>query len=719
MLALLAMATLPIPALQDLPLWDGRAAEGDWLVRNIRVKAQFFRTERPGELVMANGLIARRFLLQPNAATLSFDNLKTGETLLRAVKPEAEVVLEGKAYPVGGLTGQPNLAFLTEDWIGQLKSGSDAFVLKGFAVGPAVPRMAWKQVRRAAPSDWPVPGVALTLTFGPPKNGPKAIEVDVRYEMIDGAPILTKRLIVRNLGDKAIRVDAFKAEILGLVEPESAVDDYKGWQPPNLTVTTDYTFAGMSLGNSNQAVRLLPDPAYGTQVNYNLKTPCLLEVAPPVGPGADLNPGGSLESFNVFELIHDGSDRERRGLAVRKLYRLMAPWTTESPLMLHQTSTDPTVVKTAIDQAAECGFEMVILSFGSGLNMEDASPANIAKFRALADYAHAKNIEFGGYSLLASRRIDDANDVIDPKTGKPGGAVFGNSPCLESSWGRRYFANLEKFIQETGFDLLEHDGSYPGDVCASTTHPGHRGLEDSQWNQYRKISEFYRRCRAKGIYLNVPDNYHLAGSNKTGMGYRETNWSLPRAQQHIHARQNLFDGTWEKPPTMGWMMTPLVEYHGGGPAATIEPLKEHIADYELHLINNLGFGAQACYRGPRLYDSPEVKAMVQKHVAWFKEHRDILESDVVHVKRADGRNLDAILHVNPSLPIRGLAMVWNPTDKELAQEMTLPLYYTGLSEAASVAEKGGRPQRLRLDREYRVRIRPKVPARGWTWYVIR
>ena len=41
------------------------------------------------------------------------------------------------------------------------------------------------------------------------------------------------------------------------------------------------------------------------------------------------------------------------------------------------------------------------------------------------------------------------------------------------------------------------------------------------------------------MYLNVPDNYFLAGSNKTGMGYRETNWSLPRDQQHVHARPAL------------------------------------------------------------------------------------------------------------------------------------------------------------------------------------
>src|SRR5581483_987456 len=170
-----------------------------------------------------------------------------------------------------------------------------------------------------------------------------------------------------------------------------------------------------------------------------------------------------------------------KGLAVRRMYRTLAPWSTENPLMLHLTSTDPAVVKTAMDQCAEVGFEMVIFSFGSGLNMEDTSPQNIAKFKALADYAHSKGLEVGGYSLLASRRIDEANDVINPKTGKPGGAIFGNSPCLGSAWGIAYFEKIKTFLEKTGFDLLEHDGSYPGDVCASTQHPGHRGLEDSQW----------------------------------------------------------------------------------------------------------------------------------------------------------------------------------------------------------------------------------------------
>jgi hypothetical protein len=517
--------------------------------------------------------------------------------------------------------------------------------------------------------------------------------------------------VIRNRSPRPVRVERFVAEVLALVEPESVVEGYSDWLRPNVSVFTDYTFGGMAETNSNRTVHWLADPEYKTQVNYDLKTPCLLHVKPPLGPDVDVAPGSSLTTFRVFELVHDSWDRERKGLAVRRLFRALAPWATENPLMLHLTSTDPAVVRPAIDQAAEAGFEMVIVSFWSGLDMEDASPANLEKFRGFREHARARGLDLGGYSLLASRTVDAETDVIDPKTGKPGGAIFGHSPCLGSRWGLGYFERLRRFIEETGFDLLEHDGSYPGDVCASTSHPGHRGLSDSQWTQYQRIAELYRWCRARGVYLNVPDYYFLAGSSKTGMGYRETNWSLPRAEQHVHARQNLFDGTWAKTPSMGWMMVPLVEYQGGGAAATLEPLGEHLPDYEQHLANNLGYGAQACYRGPRLFDGSATRAVVVKWVGWFKAHRDILESDVIHVRRADGRNLDTVLHVNPSLPEKALAVVYNPTDAPLEQEVVLPLYYAGLESVARVSQEGGPEREHRLDRGYRITLRPLVPPR--------
>ncbi len=235
------------------------------------------------------------------------------------------------------------------------------------------------------------------------------------------------------------------------------------------------------------------------------------------------------------------------------------------------------------------------------------------------------------------------------QTGQPGGARFGNSPCLGSVWGENYFRKLRQFFEQTGCGVLENDGSYPGDVCASTNHPGHAGLKDSQWKQWRIISGFYQWCRARGIYLNVPDWYFLAGSSKTGMGYRETDWSLPRAQQEIIERQNIFDGTWEKTPSMGWMFVPLTEYQGGGAAATIEPLKDHLDHYETRLANLFGAGVQACYRGPRLFDTDETKAVVKKWVDFYKAHRAILDSDLIHLRRADGRDWDGWLHVNPAL----------------------------------------------------------------------
>ncbi len=706
--------------LSPLPLFVAQVEKSDWLLGGATSRARVFRNNQSNEIILSNGLVARTIRISPNAATVAFDNLVTGESLLRAVAPEAVLEINGKQFAVGGLVGQPNLAYLSADWLDAMKSDPDAFQFDRFEIGKPVERMPWKRVRPAtlAPGvAWPPSGVALTLWFKS-ANLP-AVNAAVHYELYDGLPVLSKWVSVDNDSEQIIRLNSFKTEVLRVVERESNVDPSVEWLKPNLTVVSDYSFGGMSVTSSNRTVFWERDPEYKTQVNYELRTPCVLEVRPPLGPEVDIQPGRSLDTFRAFELLHDNTDRERQGLAVRKMFRLLAPWSGENPIMLHLTSTDPKVVYPAIDQAAECGFEMVIISFGSRFNMEDVSDANIRKFREFREYANRKGLELGGYSLLASRKISEADDVINPKTGKTGGAIFGNSPCLGSQWGIDYFERIKKFIAETGFNLLEHDGSYPGDICASTSHPGHRGLGDSQWMQYQRLAEFYRWCRERGVYLNVPDNYFLAGSNKVAMGYRETNWSLPRAQQHIHARQNLFDGTWQKTPSMGWMFVPLVQYQGGGVAATIEPLRDHLGDYEQHMANNFGFGVQACYRGPRLYDSPQTKAAVIKWVGWFKQYRTILESDVIHVRRADGRNLDAIVHVNPTLPVKGLVVVFNPTDQELQQTLALPLYYTGLNSEVTVAERGRRPARLRLDREYRIRLRPKVGPRSLTWFVIR
>ena len=540
----------------------------------------------------------------------------------------------------------------------------------------------------------------------------------MHYEIYDGLPLIAKWISVQNNSDLPIVIKGFKSEILAFPEVENPVETPRSWRKPNLHVESNYAFGGFTSRESNSTTFWESDPEYTSQVNWKMETPCLLVSKLAVGPNLKLPPSESFESFQTYELLLDGTDRERNGLSKRKMYRMLAPWATENPIFMHLTTTDPDKVKAAIDQCVATGYEMVILSFGSGLNMEDNSEQNIKKFRRLADYAHKRGIELGGYSLFSSRKINDSIDVIDKDTGKPGGAKFGNAPCLATEWGFEYLRKLKYFFEQTGFDLLEHDGPYPGDYCASTQHKYHRGYEDSQWAQWNMTRNFYHWLKEKDIYLNAPDFYFLEGSNKCGIGYREVNWSLPRDQQLVLGRQNIFDGTWEKSPSMAWTFVPLTEYHGGGEAATLEPLEEHLDAYEAHMAQNYGSGVQACYRGPRLFDSDITKKLVQEQILHYKKYREILNSDIIHLRRPDGRSWDGFLHVNPKLKQKGLLMLFNPTSKFIETKVSIPLYYTGLTEQAILAEKGNEPKVYSLNRKFELVTDVKIPANGYNWFTI-
>ncbi|MDF9800953.1 hypothetical protein OKW21_006216 [Catalinimonas alkaloidigena] len=916
----------------------------DWLLEPTPYQADVYQTNRPDELALSNGLIRRTFRIAPNVATVAFDNLMTGEAMLRGVKPEAEITLNGIEYAVGGLQGQPNYAYLHPEWLDQMRNDPASLQFVRYAVSEPEAPFNWKRVRHHDKSlEWPPEGVHLRMDYRLPEAedlrksgqllpsdygreelvstnfkflddawktvasrahprssfvnegkvgeiytpahssvfverelsentqlveakidagtdtssgwGPgialvwpeqnikfylrpggdekgstqpvfglwdgeethtiqgketlelsapwtlrlrwdqdslycevkgksgiwqslksikgfresptsvrvgkmnprgeegdktgdtgelvrlhilqfaaysgdnggsapqaesqtQAIKVSVHYELYDGLPVMAKWITVDNTSSEPVIVDHFTSEIIAAVEYGSAVEARK-YLPdvPNIHVETDYAFASFDVEDANHhAVHWQADPDYNTQVNYLMQTPCLLKVHPEIGPAQRIAAGESFSSFRTFVLPHDSYDRERKGLALRRMYRTLAPWTTENPLMMHARFADWERVKKAIDQSAEVGFEMVILTFGSGFDIENDSQEYMDQMRKYADYAKSKGVEIGGYSLLASRSIGSGQDVVMPEGQQP---TFGNSPCIGSRWGQQYFDKLYRFYEKTDFSLLEHDGSYPGDVCMSAEHPGHKGYEDSRWSQYQVISKFYRWCRSQGIYLNVPDYYYMTGSNKCGMGYREVNWSLPRSQQLIHTRQNIYDGTWTKQSSMGWMFVPLTEYHGGGEAATIEPLHEHLSHYQSMIASNLGGGVQACYRGPRLFDTDETKTMVKQWVGWYKAHRAVLEGDIIHLRRADGRDIDYWLNVNPGGEEKGLLSVYNPLDSAIKRKIYVPLYYTGLKETALVKHGDQEATAYPIDRDYGIWLEVEIPAQGYSWYVIK
>ena len=62
---------------------------------------------------------------------------------------------------------------------------------------------------------------------------------------------------------------------------------------------------------------------------------------------------------------------------------------------------------------------------------------------------------------------------------------------------------------------------------------------------------YFTILRQRGVYINQPDNYFYQGGSKTGMGYDEEQFSLPRWQDLSVSRQTVFDNTFEKVEASG------------------------------------------------------------------------------------------------------------------------------------------------------------------------
>ena len=478
----------------------------DWLIDGSPFKTKVETHENT--LSLSNGLIARKFVLSPNVATIGLVNLMTGRDELRAVRPEAVVILDDISYPVGGLIGQPVQNYFTTEFLRDMKVDDRAFICTGYTIGetqerfPYLPNKKW--IANEYP--WPAPGKRIVFTYQPALTVAEKLEgvtIKVIYELYDGAPILSKQIEIINKGPRKLTLNSFKSEILALVEtapkvhygephevrmmaqnPGAYTKDYakKPAQTDaprdyidrftQLFVVTDFAMGGdMEAMKDNPAVRWVFDhPEYeATGIRYyGQYKPARLEVCPLIGPDYVLDPGKTFQSCIAFEMLRDSTDLERRGLSECRFWRMMAPWTQENPIFMHVRRSDEVSVKKVIDQCADVGFEMVVMSFGSGFNIENDSQKYLESMKRINDYAVSKGVTVGGYSLLASRGAQEADAAISQKTGKPArsreeGSRFGVSPCLASSWGDNYFRKLRSFFEVTKMGVFENDGSYPGD----------------------------------------------------------------------------------------------------------------------------------------------------------------------------------------------------------------------------------------------------------------
>ncbi len=322
----------------------------DWLVRPIQRKAAIY--QKGNDVILENGLLRRVFRIAPNVACIDYLNLSSGQQLLRSVKPEAKLILDGKEYCIGGLVGQRENAYLLRSWVDSMTTGKEDFQFVRYSITELEPFLKWKR-RAWAPDVPPATGKAVSFEYASPLASLNRFRVFVHYELYDGIPLIVKWVSIENAGQRSIRIDRVTNEVLGLVEEESAVvgkpEEMK--KQHGLYVETNYAFNNaMRYDISDQTTHWKTDPSYTSQVNYDFQTPCLLEVYPEKAPGIVLDPGEKFMSVRTHELLMDSYDRERRGLMIRRMYRTVAPWTNQNPIFMHLVSKTDADVRQAVDQ---------------------------------------------------------------------------------------------------------------------------------------------------------------------------------------------------------------------------------------------------------------------------------------------------------------------------------------------------------------------------------
>ncbi|WP_162946556.1 LamG domain-containing protein [Chitinophaga barathri] len=719
---------------------DKVVVQEDWLVSRIATKSEVSFKPSPdglsGKLGLSNGLISREFYIGDNLAGVSFKNLSNGAQFLRAVKPEARIKFGDTWFDIGGLSGQPEKSYLLESWLKDMVTDPMAFQFSGLEVLQPQARYPWQQKYNAAHADWPPKGLQVVMHYEPPAGRAEwknSLKVSVHYELYDGIPVLAKWITIRNGTGAPVLVAETECEVLAVNQD----------QEKRLHVESDYSFAlanadrrGSALmhykgeppayhvGGSTTSWEV--DKDYHTWASHNqaedkfLDFPhhSLLVSRLPMGPSEMLAPQSVFTSFTTFELLHDSDDRERQSLAHRRFYRTLAPQVTESLLTGGITSHDRVELKNFITQMGELGFERLDIMAWPGISHDKLDTAYVALWKEIADFAKGKGIVMGGYELQVASRGRGADvDCVDPETGKPG-SLFGQSVCIASKWKDTYYPNMWKFYDRTGLMTYNMDGPYHGDVCASTSHAHHRGLEDSQWKQWQTQVEVLHELQRRNMYVPIPDWYFLNGQSATGMGYREASANLTPQQQLLLGRQYIYDGTWHKTPTMGWMSLQLVGFYTNDPRVGLEPLADNLGRYETGLFQHLASGCQFTVRGKRLYDTPETKAMVSKWVNWFKQYREILTSDIIHIGRPDGRDIDLMLHVNAGIQHKGMLIAFNPTDRAITKAVKVPLYYTGIKRNAKITGGDGKEMEVALREGDFIDMQLTIPAGGFGWYLI-
>lgn len=677
-----------------------------WLASEQQYKAEI--SADASNVVMDNGIIRRVFHLPVKGDsyfyTSEFKNTYIEKDLINSIMPECVLGLYDKAYddiylPKTDLSSTDSdrelIRYAPDDAFVGGKNCGNTFHLTSYEIFETCearftyrPDAVWSD---PAAGEYPSKGKRVEFVFRAVAGegcdaefAQKYADLEIRlvYEIYDNVPVIKKCVQFYNEGEKTVTIGRLLLEVL---ETSDAGDDL-------LEIETSYVCGDDTTVSFNSSLpcECAKDPDDSASFYYQKYVHSCYDL----GPAYQLDKNDTFETFDTYEYVYSTYWFEQQSKERLAIYRILFPWIMDNPLTFHSTQK---LTRQVIDHVAEAGFEMVIQSFGVQDNTEfmmTRDHAVLDEWKSLVAYAHSKGVGIGIYQW--QYKLDQYKTAAS--YGKNDMGQWGTW-CIASTAFEDYYRDFIHFLEYTGVDCVEIDGPYPNCACnngeehqdtSHSSHSLHNGYFDSKVKQWENgVRTLTAKLRELGVYVKTPAWYYMSGSNKCGIGYEEIAWSQPRKEQMIYGRQILHNGSYVRTAAMSWTFMPLDVYHGGGLAASYSPYVFNQFDYDWGMGQNLGNGLTSDIRGKNLYDSSTLKT-IQKWTSFFKQHRSVVNADIVHIKqasvksernRSEASGIDAIFHTNARLKEeKGLLWVYNQTKERRICTLTVPLFYTGLTD---------------------------------------
>eukprot|EP00756_Hemistasia_phaeocysticola_P051771 Hpha_TRINITY_DN26949_c0_g1::TRINITY_DN26949_c0_g1_i1::g.24849::m.24849 len=692
----------------------------DWLVNPPSETARVVPTQTGFSL--QNGLIERTFFARDGAfCTIGFRHLRSRQTFFRGISPEANITLSKRPFDIGGCLGQPetHMEFWDPDlYLTQLKRNPAALAYVNYTIAPIEELFAFTPGQRSSPTDlaWPPKGVHVVVEFAAP-----GAVVLVHYELYDKLPVLRKWVEVKNTGQAQVTVDTLYYEFLrapnGAPERMSVLTEQANNPAPwdgQIKPQVGQSFPART------AQQWFFDPLYDQpndqeiHVTYTYYTfLCIgygvdVTFGGPTGPGVILSAGKSFVSLSVRLVLHDSQDLERQGLALRRQARALTPQLLENPIPFMITDVSSSAaMRAAVDQAADTGHELVIIGFGAagwcGMCPAQTQNATFIKwFSQEVQYARSKGLEVSGYTLMQmngwGESVPSSEQTLS-RTGKRGPTA-----CFATDFHDRYRSSLLEFISTVGMTGIETDGQYENIPCTDTGGDHyHNGVHGAYHFGLGATLDFNKALKVRGWYQTGADGYSYSGVNKWNHADTDAFGHLPLWEQHEVGRMYIFDSTFTCLPS-SWT---IGVNDLSTPSKTCAN-RTRVGCFDFIVGAQYMMGSITEFRAPVLWDpkdpeADELRASLSRWTAFYKRFRaprpsgaaGLLLQDLIHIYRPDSRSVASVVHVtaDSSLPSRALAAFFNPTLESRTQNLTIPLYYTGLPRGAKVRIEDETPGR--------------------------